>query len=198
METNKKEINIRPNWDEYFLEIMRTVGKRATCDRGRSGAIIVKDKQILTTGYVGAPAGLDHCDEVGHLFENRLNADGTTTTHCIRTTHAEQNAIVQAAKHGISINGATIYCTMVPCRDCTKSIISVGIKRVVAEKMYQKGDLSIEWFKQAGVKLDIISKEVQQYPNELNGICMRCLKIKQRLHAEFCDDCIKQIIEYQK
>lgn len=158
-----KDVHKRPDWDEYFLDIMKSVGKRATCDRGRAGSVIVKNKQILTTGYVGAPAGLGHCDEDGHLFEQRLNEDGTTSKHCIRTTHAEQNAIVQAAKHGVPIDGATLYCKMVPCRDCAKMIINSGIKRVVAEKMYQKGGIAIKWFKEAGVKLEVINDETEKY-----------------------------------
>jgi len=126
----------RPSWDDYFMEITRTVARRSTCDRGRSGALIVKNKRILTTGYVGAPAGLPHCDEVGHQLREVLHEDGTRSKHCLRTVHAEQNAIVQAARFGISIEGATIYCTMTPCYTCAKMIINAGIKRVVCEKDY--------------------------------------------------------------
>jgi len=109
----------RLSWDDYFLkEIVPAVAKRATCDRGRSGAIIVKDKRILTTGYVGSPSGLPHCDDVGHLIHEVIDENGVKSKHCVRTLHAEENAILQAAKFGISIEGATIYCSMVPCFRC--------------------------------------------------------------------------------
>jgi dCMP deaminase len=95
---------MREHIDNYFLRIVEVVGSRGTCDRGRSGCIIVKDKNIISTGYVGAPHGLDHCDDVGHLIIDN---------HCIRSTHAEQNAIINAAKNGVKLNGATLYCTMI-------------------------------------------------------------------------------------
>ncbi len=91
----------RPSWDEYFMEICQTVAKRATCDRGRSGCVIARDNQILVTGYVGSPAGLPHCDESGHKMKKMIHEDDTITQHCVRTVHAEQNAICQAAKRGI-------------------------------------------------------------------------------------------------
>ncbi len=101
-----EEKYVRPTWDEYFMEVSRAIAKRATCDRGRSGCVIARDNQILVTGYVGSPAGLPHCDDVGHLFRKSVHADGSVTNHCVRTVHAEQNAICQAAKRGISIDGA--------------------------------------------------------------------------------------------
>jgi len=156
----------RPSWDEYFMQIVDAVAKRATCDRGRSGAIIVKDKQILSTGYVGAPSGLPHCDDVGHLLMKHIDEDGKESMHCVRTTHAEQNAIVQAAKHGVAINGATLYCTMEPCLACAKMIINAGIKRVVCKKRYHAGKLTREFFKQAGVKLEVLQDEVMKYDNQ--------------------------------
>ncbi|MCD6547700.1 MAG: cytidine/deoxycytidylate deaminase family protein [Nanoarchaeota archaeon] len=156
----------RPSWDEYFMQIVDAVAKRATCDRGRSGAIIVKDKQILSTGYVGAPSGLPHCDDVGHLLMKHIDEDGKESMHCVRTTHAEQNAIVQAAKHGVAINGATLYCTMEPCLACAKMIINAGIKRVVCKKRYHAGKLTREFFKQAGVKLEVLQDEVMEYDNQ--------------------------------
>lgn len=100
---------VRPSWDEYFMEIASTVAKRATCDRGRSGCIIVKNRQILVTGYVGSPRGLPHCDDVGHLFKKTIHEDGSVTNHCVRTVHAEQNAITQAARLGIALEGGTLY-----------------------------------------------------------------------------------------
>src|SRR5271157_1746936 len=110
----------RPSWDEYFIDLCRSVAERATCNRGRNGCVIVKDKRILCTGYVGAPPGLPHCDEVGHLFKYVLNSKGEKVQHCVRTIHAEQNAIAQAAKYGISIEGGTLYTLMTPCLDCAK------------------------------------------------------------------------------
>ena len=99
----------RPDWDDYFMEICRTVAKRATCDRGKSGCVIVRDRRILVTGYVGSPEGLPHCDEAGHKLKKMLHEDGSISQHCVSPVHAEQNAICQAAKHGISITGGTLY-----------------------------------------------------------------------------------------
>lgn len=158
--------NIRPSWDEYFMKICQVVASRATCDRGRSGCVIVRDKQILTTGYVGSPIGLPHCDEIGHQFNSVIHEDGHQSQHCIRTTHAEQNAICQAAKLGISLNGATLYCKMTPCYVCAKMIINVGIKRVVCEKDYHASALSKEIFDKAGIELKILNPEVEQYSKQ--------------------------------
>ncbi|MBR9700866.1 cell division protein DedD [Candidatus Woesearchaeota archaeon] len=156
----------RPSWDEYFIEIMHSVAKRATCDRGKSGCVIVKDKQILTTGYVGAPVGLQHCDEVGHLFKTVYDSEGNKKQHCVRTTHAEQNALMQAAKKGTPVEGATVYCSMTPCRDCAKLIINAGIKRVVAEKRYHADSDSLDFFEKAGVKVDILDDKVVKYKGQ--------------------------------
>lgn len=156
----------RPTWDEYFMEIASVVAKRATCDRGRSGCVIARNKQILVTGYVGAPVGLPHCDEVGHQIKTITNEDGTVSKHCVRTTHAEQNAICQAAKIGVSINGATLYCKMTPCSTCAKMIINAGIKSVVCQKRYHAGKETEEMFKMAGVKLEIINDEIEHYENQ--------------------------------
>jgi len=128
-----KKLN-RPSWDEYFIKLVDEVAQRATCDRGKSGCIIVKDKRILCSGYVGSPPGFSHCDEVGHLLKTVVDDNGTERQHCMRTIHAEQNAICQAAKYGLSLEGTTLYCTMEPCRVCAMLIISVGVKRVVAKK----------------------------------------------------------------
>lgn len=153
----------RPTWDEYFMEVCHAIAKRATCNRGRSGCVIEKDNQILVTGYVGAPVGLPHCDEVGHQIKKLTHEDGTVTEHCVRTVHAEQNAICQAAKRGISIDGATLFCKMTPCRTCAMMIINCGIKRVVAEKRYHDCDDTVEMFKKAGVKLEHLHEEMEQY-----------------------------------
>lgn len=156
----------RPSWDEYFLEMARIVGTRGTCDRGRNGAVIVKNKRILTSGYVGAPMGLPHCDEVGHMMHDVINPDGKITKHCIRTVHAEQNAIIQAALHGISTDGATLYAKFESCFDCAKMIVNAGIKRVVFQKKYHAGELTRKLFKEAGVELVYIEDEVEDYPNQ--------------------------------
>ena len=166
MSENTEQKYIRPSWDEYFMEIANTVSKRATCDRGRSGCVIVRDRQILVTGYVGSPKGLPHCDEVGHQFRRVVHEDGTISEHCVRTVHAEQNAICQAAKLGISLDGATLYCRMTPCRVCAMLIINCGIKRVVCEKKYHDGAESEEMFKMAGVQLEFFSEDVMKYDRQ--------------------------------
>jgi dCMP deaminase len=148
------------------MELANAASRRATCDRGRSGCVIVKDKQLLVTGYVGSPSGLPHCDEVGHLFRQTIDADGHISTHCVRTVHAEQNAICQAARRGIALDGATLYCRMTPCRTCAMLIINCGIKRVVCERKYHAGAESEELFRQAGIKLEFFHDEVQQYENQ--------------------------------
>ena len=155
----------RPSWDEYFMEICQTVAKRATCDRGRSGCVIAKENQILVTGYVGSPTGLPHCDDVGHKLKKMVHESGEVTQHCVRTVHAEQNAITQAAKRGIAIDGATLYCKMTPCRTCAMLIINCGIKRVVCEKKYHDSKDSLEMFSQAGVEIVHLQEEVQKYEN---------------------------------
>lgn len=157
---------VRPSWDEYFMEIAHTVSKRATCDRGRSGCVIVRDRQILVTGYVGSPIGMPHCDEVGHQMKQTIHEDGTITNHCVRTVHAEQNAICQAAKLGIALQNSTLYCRMTPCRVCAMLIINCGISRVVCEKKYHAGGESEEMFKAADVKLEFFSEETLQYTKQ--------------------------------
>ena len=161
-----EERYVRPTWDEYFMEVCRAIAKRATCDRGRSGCVIARDNQLLVTGYVGAPRGLPHCDDVGHQFKKVQHEDGSISQHCVRTVHAEQNAICQAAKRGISIDGATLYCKMTPCRTCAMLIINCGIKRVIAEKRYHDSADSIEMFKQAGVVLEHLSDSVEEYQGQ--------------------------------
>lgn len=159
-------VDKRPSWDEYFIEIAKVVGTRGTCDRGRNGAVLVKNKRILTTGYAGAPAGLPHCDEVGHMMAETTDPNGNKSKHCIRTTHAEQNAITQAAMHGVSTDGATMYTKFVPCFACAKMIINAGIERVVAEKDYHDSALTKQFFRQARVKLEILTNEVEEYPDQ--------------------------------
>jgi len=148
------------------MEIANTVAKRATCDRGRSGCVISRDKQILVTGYVGSPRGFEHCDEVGHLFKKVTHEDGSVTNHCMRTVHAEQNAICQAARMGISLEGSTLYCKMTPCRTCAMLIINCGIIRVVCFSKYHAGSESEEMFTKAGVELKYFSDEICTYTNQ--------------------------------
>ena len=156
----------RPSWDEYFLGMVEYVGSRATCDRGRSGCVIVGDKRVISTGYVGSPPGLRHCDDVGHDMHTVINEDGIETHHCIRTAHAEQNAIAQAARFGVELDGATLYSKMVPCYTCAKLSITAGIKRVVAKKDYQVSEKSKQIFEKAGVALEIINNEVEKYDRQ--------------------------------
>ena len=136
----------RVSWEEYFMNIAKQVASRSTCDRKHVGALIVRDKTILSTGYNGSIRGMPHCDEIGHLMENG---------HCVRTTHAEQNAIVQAAVHGSSTEGGTLYSTHSPCKICAKIILNAGIKRVVASEFY-RDEAILAMFKEAGVELVII------------------------------------------
>jgi dCMP deaminase len=156
----------RPSWDEYFMEVADAISKRATCGRGRSGCVIAKDRQLLVTGYVGSPQGLPHCDEVGHQMKKMLHEDDSISEHCVRTVHAEQNAICQAAKRGIAIDGATVYCRMTPCRICAMLIINCGIARVVCERKYHAGGESEILFKSAGIELQYKFDEVQSYEKE--------------------------------
>ena len=124
------------------------------------------DHQLLVTGYVGAPAGLPHCDEVGHQLKRLVHEDGAVTTHCVRTVHAEQNAICQASRRGIAIEGATLYCRMTPCRTCAMLIINCGIVRVVSEKRYHDAKDSEEMFAKAGVALEYVIDETARYENQ--------------------------------
>jgi dCMP deaminase len=156
----------RPDWDRYFLDLCEAVSKRATCDRGKAGCVIVKDRRIMTTGYVGAPAGLMHCDEVGHDLRKVLNGNGNISQHCVRTLHAEQNAIIQAAKFGIPLDGSTLYCKMTPCRTCAMMIINSGIRRVVCEKHYHADKDTIELLKIAGVELVVMNNIVEKYEEQ--------------------------------
>jgi dCMP deaminase len=154
----------RPSWDDYFMEVAHAISKRATCDRGKSGCVIAKGRQLIVSGYVGAPSGFPHCDEVGHQIKKVTHENGEVTEHCMRTVHAEQNAVCQAAKLGVSISGATVYCRMTPCRTCAMLLINCGITRVVCERRYHFADESEEMFRQAGIHLDYKFDEVQEYP----------------------------------
>ena len=153
----------KPSWDDYFFSIADAVSKRATCDRGKSGCVIVRDKRILVTGFVGSPSGFAHCDDVGHQMKRLTHEDGRITEHCMRTIHAEQNAICQAARQGISIEDATIYTRMTPCRTCAMLLINSGIRRVMCERRYHAGEESEKMFTNAGIQLVYKYDELQKY-----------------------------------
>ncbi len=146
----KQKKNQRPSWDEYFIKIAEHVGSRSTCDRAHVGAVITKNKVIMSTGYNGAPRGLPHCDDIGHEI-----VDG----HCVRTVHAEANSIAQAARNGAAIEGATIYQTISPCYDCFKMMVNAGVKEVVYKQFYSsRYDLSkavLDLSKKTGVKIRV-------------------------------------------
>jgi dCMP deaminase len=142
----------RPKLDEYFLNIARDVADRSTCLRRKVGAVIVKEKQILTTGYNGAPTGLPNCLDIGCMRIIENIPSGTMQEHC-RSVHSEQNAIIQAALHGVSIEGGTLYCTHQPCILCTKMLINSGIKRVVFGQEYPD-EASLEMLREAGILVE--------------------------------------------
>jgi dCMP deaminase len=141
----------RPSWDEYFMQITLQVARRSTCPRAAVGAVIVREKRILTTGYNGSPQGLPHCTEVGCLMVNG---------HCVRTLHAEQNAIIQGALHGVDVSGSTLYVTHQPCLNCAKMIINAGIRRVVYAGRYHD-DIARGFLEEAGVEIFEHQKEAR-------------------------------------
>jgi len=145
---NEEHHKDRKDWDHYFMDIARVVSERGTCDRKYVGAVVVRDKRILSTGYNGSVAGTSHCNEIGHLME-----DG----HCVRTIHAEANAIVQAARNGVMLDGAAIYVTASPCWPCFKLISNAGIKKIVYGEFY-RDDRIYEVAKQIGIELVDLSK----------------------------------------
>lgn len=134
---------VRAPWDEYFMNIAVQAATRSTCDRKHVGAVIVRDKSILSTGYNGSVRGMPHCDDVGHTMENG---------HCIATVHAEANAIIQAAKNGVALSGADIYVTASPCWPCFKLIANSGIKRIFYGEFYRDQHV-IDIAKKAGIQL---------------------------------------------
>jgi len=141
----------RPSWDEYFFQIALQVASRSTCMRRQVGVVLVKDKRILSTGYNGAPRGISHCIEVGCL-RDELNVPSGERHELCRALHAEQNAIVQAALHGVKIEGATLYCTHQPCSLCAKMIINAGIIEVYFAEGYPD-DLAASFFAEAGIRI---------------------------------------------
>jgi dCMP deaminase len=147
---------VRPAWDDYFMEIAQVVSTRSTCLRRRVGAILVQDKRILATGYNGVPSGLTHCAVVGCLREQYKVPSGERHELC-RGLHAEQNAIIQCALHGVSLKGATLYSTTRPCVLCSKMLVNAGIRRIVFQGSYPD-DLALKILEEAGVKLEVFQR----------------------------------------
>ncbi len=142
---------VRPSWEEYFMDITELVARRSTCIRRSVGAVIVKDKRLLATGYNGAPSGIAHCCETGCMREKQNVPSGQRHELC-RGIHAEQNAIIQAAYHGVSIKDASLFCTNLPCSICAKMIINAGIKAIWYKSGYAD-PMSTEMFQEAGVQV---------------------------------------------
>src|SRR5687767_8839011 len=153
----------RPSWHEYFITITRQVAERSTCLRAKVGAVIVRDRSIIATGYNGAPAGMPHCLDVGCLVYESKTPVGDVETNCFRTIHAEINAIAQAARNGSRIDGADVYVTHTPCIHCLKVLVNTGVKRVFYEKPY-KIDTIAELRERSGVELCEVRVPVEQPP----------------------------------
>lgn len=141
----------RPSWDEYFLDVAKLVSKRSTCLRRSVGAVLVKEKRILATGYNGAPAGLKHCVDVGCIRQKLRIPSGERHELC-RALHAEQNALIQASLYGISVKGSILYSTCQPCLICVKMLINAGIKEIVIANGYPD-KMALDFLKQAGIKI---------------------------------------------
>jgi dCMP deaminase len=148
---NKKTIARRPSWDEYFLEMAELVAKRSTCLRRSVGAVLVRDKRILATGYNGAPSGLRHCIEIGCMRQKLKVPSGERHELC-RALHAEQNALIQASLHGISVKSATLYATTQPCVICAKMLINAGIKEIVISQGYPD-KMAMDFLKESQIKI---------------------------------------------
>lgn len=146
----------RPDWDAYFLDIAKLVSKRSTCLRRKVGALIVKNRRILTTGYNGTPTGITHCEVTGCLREKLKVPSGERHELC-RGLHAEQNSIIQAALYGVNIGGGTLYCTNQPCSICAKMLINAGIKEIVMESGYPD-KMAKEFFDEAGIKVRTLKR----------------------------------------
>jgi len=144
-----KDKNFRPSWDDYFMAAAKLISTRSSCDRLHAGAILVKDKRIIATGYNGSPPGLKQCNEVGHLLEEG---------HCVRTIHAEHNVLLQAAvQGGTNTMGSTLYTLYNPCIHCAKYVAACGVKRVVIGRIY-RNDKSVDYLKEAGIEVEIYKK----------------------------------------
>ncbi|MBN2587262.1 MAG: cytidine/deoxycytidylate deaminase family protein [Candidatus Fermentibacteraceae bacterium] len=150
---------MRPSWDEYFLKLAMLASERATCPRMHCGCVLVKDKFVLSTGYNGSLPGLEHCEDVGCLIVD---------DHCVRTNHAEMNALAQAASHGVSIRGATAYVTNMPCTTCAKALLAAGIVRVVVFSDY-RGSLAEKFLEESGVPLERLPMPSRDIEYDLDG-----------------------------
>jgi len=153
----------RPSWGTYFMNITNLVAERSTCTRRAVGAVLVKEKRILSTGYNGAPSGLKHCREVGCLRE-QLGVESGKMHELCRGIHAEQNAIIQAAYHGVSVKGAAIYCTNQPCSICARMIINAGIQKIYYQSGYADS-LALELLGEAGIELKQITSDTRGEPS---------------------------------
>lgn len=151
-------MNRRPSWDEYFMDMAVLTAKRSTCLRRQVGAVIVKNKHIIATGYNGAPRGVPHCDEKGGCLRQQLNVPSGERHELCRALHAEQNAIIQAATLGQSIEGGTIYVTNQPCVICAKMIINAGIRRIVVKEGYPD-ELAVEILREAGLSIVMLEDQ---------------------------------------
>ena len=151
-------MNRRPSWDEYFMDMAVLTAKRSTCLRRQVGAVIVKDKHIIATGYNGAPRGVPHCDEKGGCLRQQLNVPSGERHELCCALHAEQNAIIQAATLGQSIEGGTIYVTNQPCVICAKMIINAGISRIVVKEGYPD-ELAVEILREAGLSIVMLEDQ---------------------------------------
>ena len=151
-------MNRRPSWDEYFMDMAVLTAKRSTCLRRQVGAVIVKDKHIIATGYNGAPRGVPHCDEKGGCLRQQLNVPSGERHELCRALHAEQNAIIQVATLGQSIEGGTIYVTNQPCVICAKMIINAGIRRIVVKEGYPD-ELAVEILREAGLSIVMLEDQ---------------------------------------
>ena len=149
----------RLDWDRYFMRIALQVAERSTCPRAAVGAVLVRDRSILATGYNGSPSGLPHCNDVGCLIYRSKDPEGGEEENCFRTIHAEINAIIQAALHGVSTKDATCYVTHFPCLNCTKSLINAGISRIVYLNSYRVDENAMAFLKGAGVEVVRLERE---------------------------------------
>lgn len=151
-DSREAELDQRPSWDEYFMQICRVVATRSTCLRRQVGAILVSERRILTTGYNGAPRGLKHCAELGGCYREQMNVPSGERQELCRALHAEQNAIIQAAVHGVKLENVTAYCTTMPCVTCAKMLINADVRRIVYEADYPD-ELSRQMLVEAGVEM---------------------------------------------
>jgi len=150
----RKVLAGRVSWDRYFADLAEAVSKRGTCDRKKVGAVLVVGKRIVATGYNGALAGLPHCDEVGHDLVDTLGPDGVARPNCVRTVHAEANAVAQAARAGVALEGATAYVNTYPCWPCFRLLVSAGIARVVYTDAYRPDERVQASAKRLGIAIE--------------------------------------------